>query len=99
NYVRPDAVLDRPEVRQLLYALRFGTDRDDPIAARAMFALAGGIGPAKIKEITTDAIERREPFPKAARRSQNSVVKAVLAELGELPEVDPTSHWLSAVTA
>jgi DNA helicase-2/ATP-dependent DNA helicase PcrA len=97
NYVRPGEVLDRPRVRQLMYALRLGTDRDDPVALRAMLALAGGIGPVKIKEITADAIERQEPFPKAARRSNNAVVRETLNGIAALPDVDRTSHWPGAL--
>ena len=64
---------------------------------RALLALMGGIGPAKIKEITTNAIERREPFPRAARRSSNAVVRAALTDIGNLPEVDRTAHWPKAL--
>jgi superfamily I DNA/RNA helicase len=97
NYVRPGDVLDRPAVRKLMYALKLGTSPEDPIAVRAMLDLAGGIGPAKIKAITTVAISRRQPFPAAARDSANVRVRAVLTDLGKLPHVDGTIHWPEAL--
>lgn len=97
NLAESGKTMNKPSIRELFYILRSKLDPSDPIAIRALLALKGGIGSARIKPIINEVIANRGTFVELTRTSTDFRIREVISKLDAIPEPDWNSPGIQAI--